>query len=180
MILKQLFLLSLHILFNFLRKCSLQDFTCCPLSVDNVHLYSLTTHKDEKKCYAISTSNREFILISMFAYQQTTRKHLQSQIECRGSTTGFYKGSVITMYNYCRSWSYEIYCSHLRAMPLAGCNISHNADCLSNYLLTSCSLSLTTLQLVLECQRESVSGLVIMIMVNIESIHQYCKTLSIS
>lgn len=80
----------------------------------------------------------------------------------------------------CRSWSYEIYCSHLRAMPLAGCNISHNADCLSNYLLTSCSLSLTTLQLMLECQRESVSGIVIMIIVNIESIHQYCKTLSIS
>lgn len=83
-------------------------------------------------------------------------------------------------WSVCRSWSYEIYCSHLRAMPLAGCNISHNADCLSNYLLTSCSLSLTTLQLMLECQRESVSGIVIMIIVNIESIHQYCKTLSIS
>ena len=38
--------------------------------------------------------------------------------------------------NYFGTWHYEKYCSQLRpTASLAGCNISHNAMCRSNYLL---------------------------------------------
>ena len=44
-------------------------------------------------------------------------------------------GSIIIIDNYFGTGHYEKYCSQLRPTASAGCNISHNAMCLSNYPL---------------------------------------------
>ena len=46
-------------------------------------------------------------------------------------------GSIIIIDNYFGTWHYEKYCSQLRPTASAGCNVSHNAMCLSNYPLNS-------------------------------------------
>ena len=40
-------------------------------------------------------------------------------------------GSIIKIDSYFGTWRYEKYCSQLRPTASAGCNISHNAMCLS-------------------------------------------------
>ena len=45
--------------------------------------------------------------------------------------------SIIIIDNYWGTGHYEEYCSQLRPTASAGCNISHNAMCLSNYPLNS-------------------------------------------
>ena len=48
----------------------------------------------KQKCYAISTSIREFMLISLFAYQQMTSKRLE-KVWGRGSTIAGFQSHAI-------------------------------------------------------------------------------------
>ena len=53
-------------------------------------------------------------------------------------------GSIIIIDNYFGTGHYGKYCSQHRPTASAGCNISHNAMCLSNYPLTSGSATVTS------------------------------------